>query len=117
MAFKYVNQLTDEELKEIYLLFLDDGDKILCLKISRDDDKITLRGKIEISNLNAIPDETIIIDNDYYLEVKIYNNNHHHCEKFTSIYRKYMLEKFGTDYAVDYLINYWLTNWTKNEEE
>ena len=48
---------------------------------------------------------TIIADNDYALsdyDVNIY----HHSGDLTPIYRKYMLEKFGTDYAVDYLINY-----------
>ena len=115
MELKYANQLTDEQLKEIYQLFLEDGDKILALDISRYDDKITLCGKIEISDLNDLPDEKIIIDNDYYLEVNIYH--HRHCEKNTSIYRKYMLETFGLSYALDFLFNYHLINWTKNEEE
>ena len=74
MELKYANQLTDEQLKEIYQLFLEDGDKILALDISRYDDKITLCGKIEISDLNDLPDEKIIIDNDYYLEVNIYHH-------------------------------------------
>lgn len=112
MSLEYANQLTDEQLKEIYKLYLNDGEKILALKISRDDDKITLRGKIEISNLNAIPDETIIIDNDYYLEVNIYH--HRHCEKNTSIYRKYMFETFGMSYALEFLFNY---NLVMSDEE
>ena len=59
MCLEYVNQLSDEQLKEIYKLYLNDGEKILALNIDREDDKITLRGKIEISYLNAIPDEKI----------------------------------------------------------
>lgn len=112
MCMEYANQLTDEQLKEIYQLFLEDGEKILALDIYRDDDKITLRGKIEISDLNFLPDEKIIIDNDYCLEVNIYH--HRHCEKNTSIYRKYMFETFGLSYALDFLFNY---NLVMSEEE
>lgn len=114
MCMEYANQLTDEQLKEIYQLFLEDGDKILGLGISRDDDEITLCGKIEISDLGAIPDATITIENDYYLEVNIYNHFHYHCEKHTSIYRKYMFETFGLSYALDFLFNY---NLVMSEEE
>ena len=103
MCLGYVNQLTDEQLKEIYKLYLNDGEKILALGIYRDDDKITLCGKIGTSDLKGIPDEKIIIDNDYYLEVNIYH--HRHCEKNTSIYRKYMFDTFGISYALDYLFN------------
>jgi hypothetical protein len=112
MCREYVNQLTNEQLKEIYQLFLEDGEKILALDIYRDDDKITLRGKIEISGLNFLPDEKIIIDNDYCLEVNIYH--HRHCEKNTSIYRKYMFETFGLSYALDFLFN---DNLVMSEEE
>lgn len=112
MCLEYVNQLTDEQLKEIYKLYLNDGEKILALDIYREDDKITLRGKIEISYLNDLPDQKIIIYNDYCLEVNIYR--HRHCEKNTSIYRKYMFETFGLSYALDFLFN---DNLVMSEEE
>lgn len=112
MCMEYANQLTDEQLKEIYKLYLNDGEKILALNIDREDDKITLRGKIEISYLNAIPDEKIIINNDYCVEVNIYH--HRHCEKNTSIFRKYMFETFGLSYALDFLFN---DNLVMSEEE
>lgn len=104
MCLEYVNQLTDEQLKEIYKLYLNDGEKILALDIRRDGYKITLCGRIELSDLDFLPDEKIIIYNDYYLEVNIYH--HRHCEKNTSIYRKYMFETFGLSYALDYLFNH-----------
>lgn len=114
MELKYANQLSDKELKEIYQLFLDEefldegddeGVKIVSLDISRDDYEISLYGKIkipdfDIAHLRVIPDKTIVADNDYYLEdysVNVYSPR----EKLTSIYRKYMLENFGTDYAAD----------------
>ena len=99
-------------MKEIYKLYLNDGEKILALNIDREDDKITLRGKIEISYLNAIPDEKIIINNDYCVEVNIYH--HRHCEKNTSIFRKYMFGTFGMSYALDFLFN---DNLVMSEEE
>lgn len=110
MCLEYVNQLTDEELKEIYQLFLCEEDKIVSLKIFRYDDEILLEGQIQFPEyekeyLDENPDATIVTDNDYALsdyKVKIY----HHSGSCKAIYRKYMLEKFGTDYAVDYLINY-----------
>ena len=112
MCLEYVNQLTDEQLKEIYKLYLNDGEKILALDIYREDYKITLRGKIEISFLTDLPDEKIIIYNDYCLEVNIYH--HRHCEKNTSIFRKYMFETFGMSYALDFLFN---DNLVMSEEE
>lgn len=112
MCLEYAKQLTDEQLREIYKLYLNDGEKILALDICRKDDKIILCGKIEISYLTDIPDEKIIIDNDYCLEVNIYH--HRHCEKNTSIYRKYMFETFGMSYALDFLFN---DNLVMSEEE
>ena len=116
MCMEYANQLTIEELKEIYQLFLEDGDKILALDIYRSDDEIILRGKVEIDTklLKAIPDATVIIDNDYYLEVNIYDHHHFYSEKFNEIYRKYMFETFGLSYALDFLFNY---NLVMSEEE
>ena len=110
MCLKYANRLTDEQLKEIYQLFLCEDERIVCLDISRYDDEIILGGKIEIQEfeeeyLAENPDATIIADNDYALsdyDVNIY----HHSGDLTPVYRKYMLKKFGKDYAVDYLINY-----------
>lgn len=109
MSLKYANQLSDEQLKEIYQLFLNDGDKIVYLNISRYDDEICLTGKIEIPEfedeyLKTSPHATLTVDNDYDLSdynVKIY----HHSGNLTPLYRKYMFEKFGTDYALAFLFN------------
>lgn len=111
MCLEYANQLTDEQLKEIYQLFLCEDEKIVSLDISRYDDGICLNGKIEIPEfeeeyLKVNPHATIVTDNDYFLSdynVKIY----HHSGSLDEIYRKYMLETFGTSYALDYLFNYY----------
>ena len=115
MSLKYVNQLSDGQLKEIYQSFLCEDDKIVYLDISRYDDEICLDGKIEIPEfeedyLKTNSHATLVVDNDYALSdynVKIY----HHSGNLNKIYRKYMLEKFGTGYALDFLFNYMLANW------
>lgn len=45
---KYANQLTDEELKELYLIFTDSGAKINELNITKDECSIALEGCIEV---------------------------------------------------------------------
>lgn len=115
MSLKYANQLSDEQLKEIYQSFLCEDDKIVLLDISRYDDEICLDGKIEIPEfedeyLNVNPHATLTVDNDYALSdynVKIY----HHSGNLNEIYRKYMLKTFGTSYALDFLFNYMLANY------
>ena len=115
MSLKYVNQLSDGQLYEIYQSFLCEDDKIIYLDISRYDDEICLDGKIEIPEfegeyLKTNPHATLIVDNDYSLSdynVKIY----HHSGNLNEIYRKYMLKTFGTEYALDFLFNHLLANW------
>ena len=111
MCLKYANRLTDEQLKEIYQLFLCEDERIVYLDISRYDDEICLDGKIEIEEeyLKVNPHATLVVDNDYVLSdynVKIY----HHSGNLNEIYRKYMLKTFGADYALDFLFNYMLAN-------
>lgn len=109
MCLEYANQLTDEQLEEIYQLFLCEDERLVYLDISRYDDEICLNGKIEIPEfeeeyLAENPDATIIADNDYALSD--YNVNiYHHSGDLTPVYRKYMFETFGTSYALDYLFN------------
>lgn len=105
---KYANKLTEEELRELYLLFTDKGAKIKKLNIVKDDYSIALEGYIEISEfdekiLKENPNATIVIDDDYELDdfdVKVY----HHSESVTKTYREYMYKKFGDEYAKDYLL-------------
>lgn len=105
---KYANQLTDEELRELYLLFTDKGAKINELNITKDEYSIGLEGYIEVPEwdeeiLKENPKATVIMDDDYELvdyDVKVY----HHSGDVTKEYREYMYKKFGNDYAKDYLL-------------
>ena len=45
---KYANRLTDEELREVYGLFIDSDGKIKELNITRDEYSIGLEGYVEI---------------------------------------------------------------------
>lgn len=107
---KYANQLTDSELRELYLMFTDEGAKINELNIVKDDHSIALEGYVEIPEydkelLKEDPNATIIIDDDYELDdynVKVY----HHSGNVTKIYREYMYKKFGDNYAKDFLLDY-----------
>lgn len=109
MELKYVNRLTDEELKEIYQLFLCEDEKIVSLNIFRYDDEICLEGRVQFPEyeeeyLDENPDAVIVVDNDF--DLSDYNvRNYHLSGNCNSIYRKYMLGKFGEDYAVNYLLN------------
>lgn len=105
---KYANQLTEEELKELYLLFTDTDAKINKLNITKDDNFISFEGYIEVPEwdeeiLKEDPNATIIMDDDYELNdynVKVY----HHSGNVTNDYRKWMYKKFGNEYAKDYLL-------------
>ena len=106
---KYTNRLTDEELREVYGLFIDSDGKINELNITRGECSIGLEGYVEIpefeeERLKEDSNATIIIDDDYEItdyDVKVY----HHSGNCTSDYRKWMYNKFGDEYARDYLFN------------
>lgn len=105
---KYANKLTEEELRELYLLFTDEGAKINELNIIKNDVSIALEGYVEIPEfeeeiLKENPNATLIIDDDYELDdfnVKVY----HHSGDLTKVYREYMYKKFGNEYAKEYLL-------------
>ena len=106
---KYANRLTDEELREVYGLFIDSDGKINELNITRDERSIVLEGYVEIPEfeeeiLKEDPNATLIIDDDYEItdyDVKVY----HHSGNCAPYYRKWMYNKFGDEYARDYLFN------------
>lgn len=104
---KYTNRLTNEELTEIYKLFICKDATVKELTIVKDDRSIGLKGYIEIPEweedmLKENPYATIVLDDDYELDdydVKVY----HHSGDVTKEYREYMYKKFGEEYARDYL--------------
>lgn len=64
---KYANRLTDEELREVYGLFIDSDGKINELNITRDERSIGLKGYVEIpefeeERLKEDPNKTMMAD-------------------------------------------------------
>ena len=80
---KYANRLTDEELREVYGLFIDSDGKINELNITRDEYSIGLEGYVEIpefekDRLKEDANATLIIDDDYEItdyDVKVYHHS------------------------------------------
>lgn len=104
----YVNKLTDEELKEIYSLFLCDGGKVISLEIDRDDYCISLNGIVKEPDNDDIfdtEDGFIEIEDNYDLtdyHVSAYDHSGGaYCQKK---FREYMYKKFKGKYAKDFLL-------------
>lgn len=111
---KYVNQLTDNELTELYKSFMSPNEKFVELSIGRyDDDKIWLEGYIRIpvdEYEYSANDE--YADDDGYCEIEeSYPITDYNAESFFSNenvskqLREFLYKKFGAKYAEDYLFD------------
>lgn len=99
---KYANILTDNDLLEIYKLFIGSEDDFVSLEITRFNNSINLDGVIKIEDPEN-PNEMIEIDDCYEISdynVKVYD----HSGSIKKIYRKYMYNRFGNKYAEDFLL-------------
>ena len=100
---KYINKLNDEELTELFKLFMATDEEFVSLEIDRYDFFISLNGIVRIPDDENDGDMIAVEDNydisDY--NVKVYS----HSGNVTKDYRKYMYKKFGYKYAKDYLLN------------
>ena len=105
---KFASQLTDEELTEIYKSFMCEKDKFVDLTITRCEFGIALEGHIRIPEEDpdyADEDGMCLIDEDYSIDdfhVKAY----YHSGNMNPHFRKWMYNRFGTEYAEAYLFNY-----------
>lgn len=105
---KYVNRLTNKDLEKIYKLFIEEDAIIDELNITKNNYSVILEGFIKVKEwkediLKENPNATVIFDDDYELtdyDVKVYS----HSGNVTKLYRKYMYNKFGNQYAIDYLL-------------
>ena len=99
---KYANKLTDKELGAICSLFNSDRKiGINELNITKSEQFITLEG-------------AYVFDEDYEItdyDVTIYHHSGNSLpdstdvHRKTNMYRKWMYERFGNEYAMDYLLN------------
>jgi hypothetical protein len=100
---KYVTQLSDEELTEIYKMFMGEGADFVSLDITRFDDSISLDGYIKIPDDEEEAENGMIEVEDNY-EITDYNVKVYcHSGYVTKEFREFMYKKFGDEYAKDYL--------------
>lgn len=106
MKMKYINQLTDDELKKLYAAFIKNyGEfEVKWLDVFKDYPTITLDGSY--CALNADNAETLFA----YFEINdygVFSNDNNDIDWFgydvelTKIMRKFMLNKFGKQYLED----------------
>lgn len=101
---KYVSQLSDKELEEIFRVFMADDDVFESLEICRFDNCIDLNGAISFPD-NENPGDMLTVEENYSLtdyDVKVYT----HSGDVTQEYRKYMYSRFGDVYAKEFLLGY-----------
>lgn len=102
---KYVNQLTDEELADIFNLFLASDGEVVSLEIQHFDDSIELVGIVKEPD-NENPDEMLELEDDYSLTDYAVVAYHHSGGKSCQLeFRKWMYKKFKSKYAKDFLLN------------
>ena len=104
---KWTSKLTDDELREMYELLLNNDGKIVDIHISKEDCETSLEGRICIpeeyeNDVRIIYREYILTD--FYVRTGYLNDNN---KGLSEIFREYMYKKFGDEYAKDYLFNYY----------
>lgn len=102
---KYVNHLTDEELTDIFKLFLVSDGEFVSLEIGRFDDSIELTGIVKEPD-NENTDEMLELEDDYSLtDYSIAAYHHSGGQSCQRKFRKWMYKKFKSKYAKDFLLN------------
>lgn len=102
---KYINQLTDEELTDIYKLFLASDGEFVSLEIGRFDDSIELTGIVKEPD-DECEGEMLELEDDYSLTDYTVAAYHHSggasCQRE---FREWMYKKFKIKYAKEFLLN------------
>jgi|GEM_PF-1231747 len=97
---KYVNKLTDEEIIDLFKLFMGEDEVFVTATVSKYDKCIDIIGKVQVPS-DIEPDKMIEVEDVYGLydfNVKAYT----HSRNVKRQYREYMQQKFGNEYASDY---------------
>ena len=104
---KWASELTDDELRDVYELLLNNEGKIVDIHISKGDCETDIEGRIcipeEYENDVRIIDRVYILTDFYVRTGYLYDNK----KDLSEIFREYMYKKFGDEYAKDYLFNYY----------
>ena len=108
IKLKYANQLTDEELTEIYKSSMCNEDKFVDLKITRYPQFISLEGHIRIPEEDkeyADEEGYCLIDEDYAID-DYTAEAFYHGDNMSKRLREFLYKKFGIKYAEEYLLGY-----------
>ena len=97
----YVNHLNSSELRELFEIFVGTTN-IINFKIWTDFSSVVVSGKI--CKIGAIQQEYRCKLDDYNIISNIHSNTMQEDLENVGVFRKYMLKKFGEEYAVDYLL-------------
>lgn len=100
-TIKYANRLTDEQIKELILIYYP-NDNIININIDKKDNGVFIEVSIKIVDEEEFDVKDLIIFKDYGFEFyDFYDIDSHEHRKQ---YRKKMLEYFGEQYAIDFLL-------------
>lgn len=97
----YVNHLNSSELRELFEIFVGTAN-IINFKIWTDFSSVVVSGKI--CKIGVIQQEYRCKLDNYNIISNIYSNTMQEDLENVGVFRKYMLKKFGEEYAVDYLL-------------
>lgn len=97
----YVNHLNSSELRELFEIFVGTTN-IINFKIWTDFSSVVVSGTI--CKIGAIQQEYRCKLDDYNIISNIHSNTMQEDLENVGVFRKYMLKKFGEEYAVDYLL-------------
>ena len=106
---KYINKLTDEELRKLFGAFVGDAE-VVSLKVIRNAEKIHLDGVIRIADPygeGKKTDDIVEVDERYEVDDYEFTPNDWYDDEdilsATEKLRKTLYAKFGEAYAKDYL--------------
>lgn len=103
---KYINQLNDEQIVELVKIYCGENEFRRVSSFNRDDNEIDITVEIEFEDDDT--GETVNCEDSYTL--KDYNvivhswSGDESAKKCLILYRQWLLNKFGNQYAVDYLV-------------
>lgn len=98
----YVNHLNSSELRELFEIFVGTTN-IIYFKVWTGFSSVVVSGKI--CKIGAIQQEYRCKLSDYNIISNIHSATLKEDLENVSVFRKYMLSKFGEKYAIEYLLN------------
>lgn len=100
---KYINRLTDEQIKELICL-LYSKETVKDIRKGLEDDYLEI--EIDIKFLDDMTKEEIeTTDTLEFRDYRFHSHDFNICQEEIKSYKKKMYEFFGNDYLMDYMLN------------